>query len=938
MSSFKFDQDQRHQYQTDAMNSVSSIFKGQPPKQGSASKTIPLSEENDSLPNFNNDIIFGNQLLIDESVVFNNLREVQKTNCLKVSEKLEGMHFSVEMETGTGKTFVFLRTIHELHKVCGFTKFIIVVPSIAIREGAKKNLEITKDIFNVLYPGCGMDFEVYDPKSKGQARNFARSQSPKILVINIDSFSKEGGAGADSKTKNIIYRDSDWGVPIEYISATRPVVIVDEPQNIESANRQRAIENLKPLFTLRYSATHRIEYNLIYKLDPIQAYDLGLVKKIEVDSTVVEDTGAGAFVQLVDLKQKKKTITIKLKIEMNSDQGVEKKVIGIEFGKNGAEYDLFGLSNGRHTYKNGFIVESVNFQDQTMKFSNGITLKKGESIGGLSKEIMKLQIKNTIKCHLERQKTLKPLGIKVLSLFFIDKVPNYRKYDENTGEPSKGEFAQWFEELYTRISSDSSYSELKLPEASKVHDGYFAIDKKTVHSPFEDCSLPSGKSTESERNSTSFDLIMRDKERLLSLEEPLSFIFSHSALREGWDNPNVFQICTLNETKSDMRKRQEIGRGLRLPVFWDNEEKVYKQFHDPVGDKNVLRVFANETFADFAAALQNEIQEDCGVDFGGRVKDSRKRRKLKPRAKLLEDEEFKELWRRISVATRYKVEFDTEKLVAKAVQRLRSIVIPKISLSHAVHELELKTSQKDLMEGKPKILDAPKLLGNLPPEWIPDIVGNVQERTHLTRKTIWRILLESGKIKDSASNPDFFVEKSVTCIQDALDELLDDGGIKYEKIGKPIEGWDMHAFASEEIECYIEQLIKVNDAEKTVYLDSADKNAYIPTDNKSNPERCFAEELDKLQNVKFYMKLPRKFRIKTPVGDYTPDWAVVFENDKKFYFVAETKSAGQELRLSEKMKIKCGRQHFEAIAETDGAGASFQGPVSSLREIVQGIR
>lgn len=934
MSSFRFDQDEKHQYQTDAMNSITALFKGQPPGQGSASIMISVSENEESLPSFNNDIIFGNRLMIEESQILANLREVQKLNGLKVSEQLEGMHFSVEMETGTGKTFVFLRTIHELHKTYGFSKFIIVVPSIAIREGAKKNLEITKDIFRIIYPGSGMDFDVYDPKNKVQARNFARSQSPRIMVINIDSFSRWSEELAET-TRGIIYRNSDWGVPIEYISSTRPIVIIDEPQNIESENRKQAIVNLNPLFSLRYSATHRTEYNLIYKLDPVRAYDLGLVKKIEVDSTVAEATGAGAFIELVDIKQTRKSIVVKLKIEVNSDKGVERKELKIEMGKANAEYDLYRLSNEREAYKNNLILASVNFQEQSAKFANGLVLRKGETVGGLKKEVMKLQIENTIRCHLERQKVLRPLGIKVLSLFFIDKVSNYRKYDENSGIPCKGEFAEWFEEAFDRISAEPVFHELIPFGGAQVHDGYFAMDKKTVHSPFEECSMPSSKTSEAEKNSASFDLIMRDKERLLSLEEPLSFIFSHSALREGWDNPNVFQICTLNEVKSEIKKRQEIGRGLRLPVYWDDTEKVYRQFHDPSGDKNVLRVFANETFADFAKALQKEIQEECGVEFGGRIKDSRKRRRLKPREKLIEEEEFKELWRRISVATRYRVEFDSDELVDKAAEKLKNAFIPKMGLAHSVYDINISLENGNMNENKPKVLDAPRTLGNIPAEWIPDIIGKIQERSHLTRKTVWRILQGSDRIKDITLNPDGFIEISAGCIQEVLDELLVKG-IKYEKIEVPIEGWDMHAFASEEIEGYIEQFIKVNDAQKTIYLDDIDKEGSIPIDNASKPEKNFAEELDKLQNVKFYMKLPKKFKIPTPLGNYTPDWAVVFDNDRRLYFVAETKSFGQELRPSEEMKIKCGRKHFDAI-KLDDSGPLYFGPASDLETIIKQI-
>jgi type III restriction enzyme len=904
-----------------AVRSTINLFKGHPKGQGSASAMVDCD---DDLP-LGSDLVFANRMLLDENCVLDNLKAVQKENKLPLSNSLDGMNFSIEMETGTGKTYVFLRTIHELYQEYGFSKFIIVVPSIAIREGVLKNLEITKDDFNLLFANPGIDFEVFDPKRKGQARSFARSQSPRIMVINIDSFSKASDELSEA-SRNIIYRNSDWGVPIEYIRTTRPIVIIDEPQNMESEKRRQALSNLNPLLSLRYSATHRNSYNLIYKLDPVQAYDLGLVKKIEVDSTVVEQGGNCAFMELMDIKASARAISVKLKIDVNTKDGVERKFVTakrsmVYSSKSSGETNLYKLSNDRDAYKDGYIIDSVNVEKQTVTFSNGKTIRTGESSGGLTDVLMRQQIENTVSRHFEKEKMLRSRNIKVLSLFFIDRVSNYRDIAE-TGEPTKGKFALWFEESFKKYSAQPEYKDLIPFEATRVHDGYFSIDKKKIHSPFEEVSLK-GNATEADSQTSSFNLIMRDKERLLSSEEPLRFIFSHSALKEGWDNPNVFQICTLTESNSEMSKRQKIGRGLRLPV-----DKDGNQVKD--GNIAVLTVFASESFADFAKDLQRELSEDCGVEFGHRLKPSRDRRNLKPRKKLLDDEQFLELWKRISSATRYLVEFDTNKLIALSAKELRNVTISPLTIIRTIHGVSI--DKKQGVGGSVKVSEN-KHVENIPSDWIPDVLGQLQSRTGLTRETLWKILKDSGKLGDIAINPDLFIEQANGIIENILLTLMVDG-IKYEKINTIIPGWDMHSFASEELETYLDGLLKVKNTEKTAYIAKEDGNTYVQIDHDSNPEKKFASDLDSLENVKFYMKLPRNFTIPTPLGPYTPDWAVVLEKDRKLYFVAETKSYGQELRPSEEMKIKCGKQHFETI-KSDESGPLYFGPVSEMADVIR---
>ena len=672
--------DSNQQYQIDAINSAVNLFKGQPLNKGDFE--VKIEKPNGQMI-LEGGFVVGNNLLIKEEEVINNLHSVQEQNELEKSEtetpklltedggflltksgdkialsdnkKLKhGLNFSVEMETGTGKTYVYLRTIHEMNQKYGFKKFIIVVPSIAIKEGVIKNLEITKEHFAMIYDKPEMDFYVYDPKKRGMLKNFATNNSLQILVINIDSFAK---FNQEKKGRNIIYQDSDWGIPIRYIQATKPIVIVDEPQNMETDTRKEAIQNLNPLCTLRYSATHKYHYNLIYKLDPVKAYDLNLVKRIEVDSVLQDCNQNEPFVELESVKSQKNTIAIKLKIDVASNEGISRKSVIIKKSpRKSSEFDLFKLSGEREIYKD-YVVDAADVVAQSITFSNGKKLYVGESIGGLNDEIMKFQIRQTIKNHFEKEQRLKDKGVKVLSLFFIDRVANYREYEGDTA--IKGKIAKWFEEIFEEIKSQPRFEGLLPYSAQQVHNGYFSKDKKGLLKDTKGDSLA---------DDDTYSLIMKDKEKLLSLGEPLRFIFSHSALHEGWDNPNVFQICTLNETKSEMKKRQEIGRGLRLPVGQDGQ-RIFDT------NVNVLTVVANESYDDFAKKLQTEIEDECNVDFSGRIKNKRKRKKLKLRKEYHLDENFKALWGQIKQRTRYQVEYSTDELIEKAGKALSSVQI-----------------------------------------------------------------------------------------------------------------------------------------------------------------------------------------------------------------------------------------------------------------------
>jgi len=857
---FRFDPNQ--QYQLDAINSIISVFEGQPLEHGDLSFTI----DNKNYPLLPQVEGVGNCLTLSEEQILENVKAVQGNNELPVAATLDGMNFSVEMETGTGKTYVYLRTIYELNKSYGFKKFVIVVPSIAIREGVLKNLEITFDHFQNLYDKTPVSFQVYDSRRISNLRNFCISNAIQILVINIDSFAKD---------ENVINNPNDKLTgkrPIEFIQTTSPVVIVDEPQNMETEIRKRAIGNLNPLCTLRYSATHINRYNMVYSLDPVKAYDLGLVKQIEVDSIVTENDFNKALVSLEKTNATKTSTSAKVRIDVNTKDGVKRKSVTVKVGD-----DLYELSNKREIYKNGYIVNGIDVGDGFIELSNGETLFLGDTMGGLNDEVMKVQIRKTVEEHFLKEKKFKNKGVKVLSLFFVDRVANYRAYDSD-GKPLQGKFSDWFENAYREVARKTVYKDTIPFKAEEVHNGYFSQDKK---GQWKDTK------GNTQADDDTFKLIMKNKERLLSTDEPLRFIFSHSALREGWDNPNVFQICTLNETQSELKKRQEIGRGLRLSV---NQEG--NRIQDT--NINLLTVIANETYEDFAKQLQSEIEEDCGVSFKDRVKNKRKRKTVKYRKGFELDDKFKEIWDRINYKTTYRVEYGTTELVQKAAKAVAQMpVIKKAMIKTTKTALEFDDTgivSETKASYTTTLADACS---------IPDLLYYIQERTNLTRATIFEILKKSGRIGEVFINPQLFLDNAVSAIKDILFDLMIDG-IKYEKIGT--KEYEMRLF--EDYEIHVNDLtFKISKKDKTIYSN------LCPLD--SNVEYEFARECESRDDIEFYFKLPFWFKIKTPIGNYNPDWALIKKNEKTVYFVAETKSEGQELRTSEKRKVKCGRAHFK---------------------------
>ncbi len=864
-------------YQNDAIKSVTDLFIGQSKKEFYFDRDMAINDEIDiaSLNTIPNDFD-----LSDKQLLYN-IQEVQKRNQLRESEELKEKHFSIEMETGTGKTYVYLKTIYELNKLYGFKKFVIVVHSIAIREGVLKNLQITHAHFQEQYEKVPIHFRVYDSGKVSDLRDFAQNNNIEILVLGIDSFAK------DTNIINIP-RDQTGGIePIKLIRDTRPMVIVDEPQNMETDKRKEAIASLNGLCTLRYSATHKHRYHLVYSLNPVQAYDLNLVKQIEVDSIRSIDAFNEAFIIVHRVETKKNRITAIASIDAEINGIIKKKKVRLQLHS-----DLYKESGSREIYQ-GYQVNGIDVRGQQITFSNGKMVEKGQDLGTISDHVRRQQIENTIKAHLEKEKQFRKGNqkIKVLSLFFIDKVAHYRSYEDQ--ESSKGKYAQWFEEIYMKLVE----KEKPLPnnfEMNAIHNGYFSKDNKG--------KLKDSKKGESKEDKETYSLIMKDKEKLLDPKHPLRFIFSHSALREGWDNPNVFQICTLNETSSEIKKRQEIGRGLRLCVN-DHGERI----RDP--DINRLTIIANDFYHDFAKALQKEIEEDCGVSFVGRIKESRDRTQVHHRKGFYLDPRFLEIWDRIKQKTTYRVDYKSEELIEKSVNDVKEmdeIKEPSIIVQKRLITMDEQSGVDSRLSNIPTVKQLPITLTK-----IPNIIEEIEKKTNIKKTTIKTILKNSNRYQEIKNNPQLFIDNVSKIIKDNLEQLLVDG-VKYRKI----EGqeYEMSVFKTDELYAYRnDNDFNVRNRNKTIY------DSWIPLD--SNVENKFAKDCESAEEVKFYFKLPHGFKIPTPIGNYNPDWALIFENDDKIYFVAETKETSRGevdeslLRPEEQKKIKYGRAHFKEFKD-----------------------
>ena len=592
-------------YQLDAIESVCDLFSGQDESRSEFTIAHDLVDEQPGLEE--TEFGIGNLLTLPDDQLIRNLNAIQIRNELPPSPYLESRDFTVEMETGTGKTYVYLRTIFELNRRYGFTKFAIVVPSIAIKEGVNKSIEMMVDHFRALYSGIPFEHFIYDSSKLGRVRNFAASPQIQIMIITVGAINK--------RDINSIYQPNEktgGEKPIDLVRATNPILIVDEPQSVDGGLKgqgRQALEAMNPLCTLRYSATHVDRYHMVYRLNAVDAYERKLVKQIEVAAGTVEDSYNTPYARLLSVKrQRGNIITAQVEVDVETPTGgVRRTEVSVQDG------DDLERKTRRPIYRDHRIGEiQARRNEQFMELivpGESYWLSPGEAYGDVDRRaVQRGMIRKTITEHFDKEKRLGPLGIKTLTLFFIDEVARYRSYDED-GNPVKGEYARIFEEEYRSAAGHRDYRALFEgadidAAAERAHNGYFSADRSGIWKDTSESRLADRENAE-----RAYSLIMRDKEKLLSFSEPLSFIFSHSALREGWDNPNVFQICTLRDIGTERERRQTIGRGLRLCVNQGGERQ--RGF-----EVNTLTVIAREDYEQFAENLQREIEKDTGIRFG----------------------------------------------------------------------------------------------------------------------------------------------------------------------------------------------------------------------------------------------------------------------------------------------------------------------------------
>lgn len=964
-------------YQTDAVNAICDIFEGCEIKDSLF--TIEVNQKNElDLDGEGVSYFVGhsNKLTIDDFTMLKNVQEIQSKNDIKMSNDLQKKNFTIEMETGTGKTYVYTKTILELNKRYGFTKFIIVVPSIAIKEGVNSSLKATKEHFMEKYDNVVYNYFTYDSNHLERIRDFSTSTNIEIMIINIDAFRKSFNNPDEESKANLIHRSNDklnGNKPIDLIASTNPIVIIDEPQSVDGTKKSKqALASLNPLCTLRYSATHKELYNLMYRLTPVDAYQEHLVKHIEVNSVSIDKATTKPYVKLLSVSDKN-GYTCRLEIYKNNKKKgtIEKKPITAKTGN-----DLWESSGEVDYYKDkGYIVDNIDCfpGEEYVAFTNGELLNIGDVIGNVDdKAVKRAQIHETIKSHLDKELHYIKQGIKVLSLFFIDEVAKYRDYSR---EDEKGDYQIWFEEEYKKLINQPRYKRLREDygdyislDPVAVHDGYFAQDGKGR------IKNSSGKTNDDE---TTYQLIMKDKERLLSFDEPIRFIFSHSALKEGWDNPNIFQVCTLIETKDKMTKRQKIGRGLRICVNQNGERVTDAKY-------NTLSVIANESYKEFSKKLQKELETDNfkfgiieSISFSGisvkqydgqlvelsqkdsesiydylvkndyvtssgkitnkyhqdkhedkfvlpeqfesftekvikrieklskeiEIKDASTKIEVKLNKDVQLSPEFIALWDKIKQKTVYTINMDMDRLKKEAVEQIQNM--PTIK----AEKIDVQITNVDITrQGVKDAGHQVKELGGVyefEQMTYPDFLRRLQDTTGLLRKTIIDIVGKSNRLKEFYINPEEWIKQVSKILLAVKKENLTDG-IKYEKSNE-----------------YYEQDFIFNDEglygykDRNVIKANSDRSLYDHTIYDSDIEKNFAIEADNDDDVVLYAKLPSRFKIDTPIGDYNPDWVLVLntDNGEKLYFVAETKGTENinDLKGTEKKKILCGRKHFEVI-------------------------
>lgn len=1010
------------QYQTEAVDSVVKVFHGQGfhdgisyirdlgkyknPQQTSFVSFDGTTEVIDPF----NDTGYKNEVVeLSDEQLLNNIQTIQSQSNIKLSKELNKdlgrCSLDIEMETGTGKTYVYIKTMFELNKKYGWSKFIIVVPSIAIREGVKKSFEITADHFMEHY-GKKARYFIYNSSNLNQLDNFSSSSGINVMIINTQAFAASLKEGGRSKESRIIYSKRDeFGSrrPIDVIAANRPIVILDEPQKMGGDVTQKALKNFNPLFSLNYSATHAKQHNTVYVLDALDAFNKRLVKKIEVKGFEVKNfrgTDSYLYLEQIVLSSKKPPMA-RIELEIGYNKSINRETRNCNVGD-----DLYYLSQEMEQYK-GYTISEIDPLRGTVTFTNGEVIKAGEVNGDVSEDDMRrIQIRETILSHFEKEEKLFNMGIKSLSLFFIDEVSKYRQYDDD-GNELLGEYGKRFEEEYISVLNQyvtvldtpyQRYLKSVCSDVTAVHKGYFSIDKKTGRSI--DSTLKRG--SEFSDDISAYDLILKNKERLLSFEEPTRFIFSHSALREGWDNPNVFQICTLKHSDNSTAKRQEVGRGLRLCVNQHGNRMDAQTCGDTVHDINMLTVIASESYKNFVTDLQSDIKtvlydrptvatseyfngkylkvggesviideekanaiefyliSNGYVDMRRNVTDKYRNdaltgtlAALPEELKLMTDgihtliqsvyddsvlkdmftdgheskvkenplnenfakKEFQALWKQINRKYAYTVEFDSAELIQKSINHINEkLFVSELQYTATIGRQKDKMSEHELDRGASFSGEKTRTqtLKHAETSQIKyDLIGKVAEGTVLTRKTVATILkgLKPEKLYIFRNNPEEFISKLIKLIKEQKATMIVEH-ISYD----PIEGeYDSTIFTAE----------KNTQSFDKAFLAKKAIQDYVFTDGSAEKsiERKFAEDLDAAEEVCVYAKLPRTFQIPTPVGNYSPDWAIAFYEGtvKHIFFIAETKGTMDSLNLRpiEQAKISCAKKLFNEMSTSN---------------------
>ena len=955
-------------FQLQAIDAVCDLFHGQEVCRTEFTVCRDTKNPQSRLSLADNALGVGNRLRLSDDEILANLNDIQLRNGLPPTNSLESGDFTVEMETGTGKTYVYLRTIFELNKRFGFTKFVIVVPSLAIKEGVYKSLQMTNDHFRALYSGTPFEYFLYDSAKLGQVRNFTTSPQIQIMVVTVGAINK--------KEVNNLYKDNEktgGEKPIDLIRATRPIVVVDEPQSVDGGlggRGREALGAMNPLCTLRYSATHVDKHHMVYRLDAVDAYERKLVKQIEVASATVEGAHNHPYVRLVSASNQRGIISAKVELDIEVAGRVRRVVRKVQDG------DDLEQETGRTIYRDCRIGEiRVGDTFVELRIPGGeLFLREGESWGDVDTEVVHRQlIRRTIREHLDKEVRLRPQGIKVLSLFFVDKVERYRRYNEQ-GNAIKGHYALVFEQEFRRLARHPDYSllfnkvNIEL-DAEKAHDGYFSIDKKGGWTDTAENNQANRDNAE-----RAYNLIMKEKEKLLSLDESLRFIFSHSALREGWDNPNVFQICALRDIQTERGRRQTIGRGLRLCVNQDGE-----RLRD--SEVNILTVVARESYAEFAENLQHEIEKDIGIRLG--IIELHQFAQMPvpgedgeaiafgfDKSRILYDhlraEDYIDATGQIQDSLRQAIKDDSFAVPYEFTEQRANIIsilrklAGSLKIGNADERQTVHPHQAVLNSAEFKALwDRIKYKTTYcvafdNRDLLAECVKAIQDQEISKTRLQWRkasIAIGQAGVEAIGTTGSATIVLNETDIElpDLLTELqdrtqltrrsihqvliasgrLDDfkrnpqqfielaaqsingckrrllvDGIKYQRIGDEAY-YAQELFRQEELIGYLRNML---DAEKSVYK----KVIY-----ESETERRFADQMEKNEAVKVYAKLPGWFSISTPLGSYHPDWAILVDSDaiERLYLVIETKGSTslEDLRFTEAAKIECGRAHFKAL-------------------------